>query len=317
MSVTSLVRIVLAAIGNPHRSIFRTPRRKHTESSRYCYSVWLRHLVMAYENKLTQSLPGIVAELGPGKSLGTVLAALISSAHTCYAFDVVQHFDKKRNLKVFDELIDLFSRRENIPDENELPRVKPYLKSYRFPSHILTDAHLKEMLDHDRLNAIRNSLTYLSSERSDNARISYRIPWDNSDVLAKSSVDMIYSQAVMEHVDDVVFAYKTMYQWLRNGGFVSHQIDFKSHGTAAEWNGHWRYSDRVWKLIRGRRRYFINRLPHSAHIRLLEQNGFEVASDIRVEEQDGVKRSQLAKKFRYLCDEDLKISGAFIQAAKQ
>jgi SAM-dependent methyltransferase len=317
MSVKSLVRIFLAAIGNSHMPVFRRPKHKHTESSRYCYSVWLRHLVMAYENKLTQSLPGIVAELGPGKSLGTLLAALISSAHTCYAFDVVQHFGKKRNLKVFDELIDLFSRRENIPDENELPRVKPFLKSYRFPSYILTDAHLKEMLDQDRLNNIRNSLTYMGSEKTNNVHISYRIPWDGSHVLAESSVDMIYSQAVMEHVDDAGFAYETMYRWLRNGGFVSHQIDFKCHSTAAEWNGHWRYSDRVWKLIRGCRRYFINRLPHSAHIRLLEQNGFEVANDIRVEGRGGVKRSQLAKEFRCLCDEDLKTSGAFIQAVKR
>ena len=99
MSVKSLARIFLAAVGNSYMPFFRSPRHEHTESSRYCYSVWLRHLVMAYENKLTQGLPGIVAELGPGRSLGTLLAALISGAHTCYAFDVVQYFDRKRNLK--------------------------------------------------------------------------------------------------------------------------------------------------------------------------------------------------------------------------
>jgi len=297
--------------------VFRPPKHKHTESSRYCYSVWLRHLVMAYENNLMQSLPGVVAELGPGKSLGTLLAALISGAHTCYAFDVVQHFDNKRNQKVFDELIELFSSRENIPDENELPRVKPFLKSYRFPSYILTDEHLREMLSKARLNTIRNSLACMGSATGSNTQISYRIPWDSSRVLAQSSVDMIYSQAVMEHVDDVRFAYETMYRWLRNGGYISHQIDFKCHGTATEWNGHWSYSNRAWKLIRGCRRYFINRLPHSAHIRLLEQNGFEVVSDIRVEGRGGVKRGQLAKEFRFLSDEDLKTSGVFIQAVKR
>ncbi|HIJ72426.1 MAG TPA: methyltransferase domain-containing protein [Planctomycetes bacterium] len=316
MSVKSLLR-VLGAVGESYVPIFRPPRHEHTESSRYCYSVWLRHLVMAYEKNLTQSIPGVVAELGPGKSLGTLLAALISGAQTCYAFDVVQHFGKKRNQKIFDELIELFGRREDIPDEDELPRVKPFLKSYRFPSYILTDEHLKEMLSKVRLNTIRNSLACMRGATGNNTPISYRIPWDNSHVLAESSVDMIYSQAVMEHVDDVRFAYETMYRWLRNGGFVSHQIDFKCHGTATEWSGHWSYSDRAWKLIRGSRRYFINRLPHSAHIHLLEQNGFKVVSDIKVEERRGVERGRLAKEFRCLCDEDLKTSGAFIQAVKR
>ena len=107
MRVMSLARIFLAAIGDSHIPVFRPPKHKHTESSSHCYSVWLRHLVMTYENKLTNDLPCIVAELGPGKSLGTLLTALISSAHTCYAFDIVQHFDTKSNLRVFDDPVDL------------------------------------------------------------------------------------------------------------------------------------------------------------------------------------------------------------------
>ena len=46
-----------------------------TNSARYCYSVWLRHLVMAHENKLASAnvpVPAVVAELGPG-DLGLAL----------------------------------------------------------------------------------------------------------------------------------------------------------------------------------------------------------------------------------------------------
>jgi len=44
-----------------------------TISARYCYGVWLRHLVMAHENGLSIQ-PDTIIELGPGDSLGIGLA---------------------------------------------------------------------------------------------------------------------------------------------------------------------------------------------------------------------------------------------------
>ncbi len=60
-----------------------------TISARYCYSVWMRHLVIAKENGLNTS-PRIVAELGPGDSLGIGLAALIGGCDRYFAFDIVR-----------------------------------------------------------------------------------------------------------------------------------------------------------------------------------------------------------------------------------
>src|SRR3977135_940863 len=40
-----------------------------TQSARYCYSVWLRHLVNAWQQGL-HTLPEVVVELGPGSSQG-------------------------------------------------------------------------------------------------------------------------------------------------------------------------------------------------------------------------------------------------------
>ena len=56
-----------------------------TDSARYCYSVWLRHLAMAHTNGLPTS-PKIVAELGPGDSIGMGLAALIAGTEKYFAF---------------------------------------------------------------------------------------------------------------------------------------------------------------------------------------------------------------------------------------
>jgi hypothetical protein len=107
-----------------------------TDSAQYCYSVWLRHIVMAKSNGLNP-YPKIVGELGPGDSLGIGLAALISGADKYYAFDVVEHANIERNLKIFDELVKLFVNRTAIPSDYDFPRVKPYLDGYDFSVDIL------------------------------------------------------------------------------------------------------------------------------------------------------------------------------------
>jgi hypothetical protein len=60
---------------------------------------------------------------------------------------------------------------------------------------------------------------------------------------------MVFSQAVFEHVVDLRGTYEALRRWLKPGGVMSHQIDFKAHGTAKRWDGHWAYSDFIWKLL--------------------------------------------------------------------
>jgi hypothetical protein len=286
-----------------------------TSSARYCYSVWLRHLTMAHKNNLPIRLD-TVAELGPGDSLGIGLSALISGANRYFALDVLDYDNRQRDGRIFDELIDLFMRRERIPDEDEFPLVKPYLSSYEFPAHILTNNRLDNALQRERLDTIRAALLNPGNQPQGNIQILYFAPWYNSEVIKAESVDMILSQAVLEYPDDLLRTYKAMYHWLKSGGFISHQIDFKSHGTSQEWNGHWTYSDFVWGLMRGKRPYFLNREPHSTHINVPKTVGFEVVCDIKIREALGISRKRLASRYRHLSDEDLTTSGAFIQAVK-
>ena len=53
-------------------------------------------------------------------------------------------------------------------------------------------------------------------------------------MVKSGSVDMILSQAVMEHVEHLEQTYEAMRHWLKPGGLASHAIDFKSHGTAEQ-----------------------------------------------------------------------------------
>lgn len=293
-------------------SAFSRKRTGGTDSARYCYSVWLRFLVLARNNGLSTD-PNIVAELGPGDSIGIGLAALISGAGKYYAFDVVDYQNVERNIEIYDQLVGLFKSREDIPGKNEFPEVIPYLNSYSFPHHILTGDKLKCALDDDRLALIRQSLIDMSNTES---MIQYKTPWYDSDIIERDSVDMIFSQAVLEHVDEPGVAYNEMYAWLRTGGLMSHSIDFRSHGYADCWNGHWKYSNFIWTLIRGNRPYLINRLPHSQHIKLIKEAGFKVVCDLANKLPSTITINDLAPRFRDMGENDLITSTTFVQAVK-
>lgn len=208
-----------------------------TDSARYCYSVWLRHLAVTCKEGMSD-YPHVIAELGPGDSIGIGLAGLIGGAQKYYALDVVRHANNEHNAKVLEELISLFKLREDIPNENEFPRIYPHLKSYKFSSNMLSEGHLKNCLREDRIQRIRNDLFNMSNTINEKSSINYICPWFEPKIIKNETVDMIYSQAVLEHVNDLEFTYKSLFSWIKKGGYMSHQIDFKSHGITDQWNGH-------------------------------------------------------------------------------
>jgi hypothetical protein len=309
-------KLILKGIGTyiPGLAACRAKGTGGTCSARYCYSVWLRHLVLAHRNSLCRKPPRTILELGPGDSLGTGLAALLTGAEKYYGLDVICHASVERNLAVFDELVDLIRNREDIPREKEFPRLRPVLDSYEFPSGILTSEDLAKLLDEKRIERLRQSILEMNGTDS---MVSYVIWPRNAETIPPGSVDMIFSQAVLEYVEPLLDTYRLMNRWLRNEGFVSHQIDFSAHGLAEDWNGHWLYSDRMWEWIRGKRVCCINRAPHSVHIRSLEEAGFHVVSDLR--EQDMTINGDLraAPRFADLSLEDRTTRGALIQATKR
>jgi hypothetical protein len=125
---------------------------------------------------------------------------------------------------------------------------------------------------------------------------------------------MIFSQAVLEHVDLLEETYKTMRVWLQPDGFMSHEIDYKCHGTADTWNGHWAYADLEWKLMRGRRPWFLNRQPHSVHLDLLRKTGFKIICNDPQKAESGISKKSLARSLRNATDDDLETSTAFVVA---
>lgn len=280
-----------------------------TNSARYCYSVWLRHLVRAHESGLPTD-PECVAELGPGDSLGIGLAAVLCGADRYIALDAKAHANAERNVKVFDELVRLFLARTPIPDDNEWPLTQPKLSAYAFPAHILKPDRLAASLAEPRLRHIRDAIHGKGGPVS----VAYRAPWSDPWIIESACVDFFLSQAVLEHVEDLETTYAAMRGWMKPGASMSHCIDFWCHGLTWAWNGHWTVGDLAWRVVRGTRRYLINRQPLATHLDLLRKNGFHAVLVERRREETG-RGFRLAKGFRALSAEDVSTRGAFIQAS--
>jgi hypothetical protein len=295
----------------PGVSALSVRRSGGTNSARYCYAVWLCHLIRAAETRIPIRYR-TVAELGPGDSLGTGLASMLTGADHYLALDAKPHASADSNLDTFEELIQLFSAQAAIPGPDEFPNLQPLPTSLEFPKHLLTQQILKDALRRDRLDLIRRALR---GEHGDQVSVRYLAPWDDDSIVEPESVDLVFSQAVLEHVEDTRSAYRRLYQWLKPGAVMSHAIDFKSHGLTRNWYGHWTLSDLQWYLVRGRRPYLINRAPLSRHLNEIRDAGFEILT-LTPTLQTPVPRTLLSPTFSWLTDDDLRSSSVFIQARK-
>jgi hypothetical protein len=284
-----------------------------TNSAEYCYGVWLKHLAMQ-RSAGARGIPNALAELGPGDSIGVGLAAMLSGVNHYYALDVVRYSDNESNLKVFDELVAMFQARAPRPHRG-WPDFDQYLDAGLFPSDVLTPARLAETLDPDRIQAIRNLLRD-NGKSTAQLSIQYIVPWSDQAVIANGSLDTIISHSVLEHVMDLRGTYSSLNAWLRDGGIMSHQVDFGCHGIAQVWNGYWTYSDRLWKLICGKREYLINRAPCSQHLEWLRKTGFKVCLAEKQIVESGIPRSALAPRWADLSTEDLHCASLFVVAQK-
>ena len=285
-----------------------------TDNSRNCYAVWLRHLVHAHKFGFNQ-INSVVAELGPGESIGIGLAALLTGSRKYYALDVHTYWNTERNLMVFDKLVELFRNRTDIPDNHEFPKVYPLLDDYRFPSHMLNDNLMNQMLTEDRIIHLRSAIKNMDRNSSD--EIQFFVPWEKNTEIETGSLDYIFSQAVLQYVDNIDNTYEKMNSLLREGAMMSHCIDFSSHGMTKSWNGQWLYSDAEWKFLNGNKKVILNREPKSAHLQTNFKSGFDVLLTKDLKKEIEFPRKQFHKKYSSLSETDAGTAVSFIVSQKK
>lgn len=306
--ILPLIKGMIIHLPGTKQFILKYGNAGNAYDSNYCYTVWFRH----FKNlmKTTDTIPKVVAELGSGDSLGTALCALLCGSEKIYSLEVYKYWDIKQNLRVFEELVQLFKQRKSIPTKEEYPLVVPELEDYTFPKDILTDELFKVTLAEDRLDAIRKELKDI--DNPNNKFLRYYIPWNSSTVIQKGSVDFIFSQGVLQSVEDVEDTYTAMKKWLKPQGKMSHLIDFRSLKTSPRWNGHWTFSDREWKIIKGGRPFLTNRQPYSRHIGLHHKYGFNILHEIPLFLDNTLETDDFAPQFKYFNETDRTTSLLYI-----
>ena len=308
-----LVKGMLTWVPGLQRAFFDPSAGGGTGSAAYCYNVWLKHLTLLWHHGMRE-MPGTVVELGPGASIGTGVATLLSGAERYVAIDAVPHMRAEANAAVLRELVRMFEERAPRPSAG-YPPFDHLLDARLFPSHILDDARLARSLDPDRLDRIDHAVRALSLGQPD-PMIEYHT-WSTLRPVADGEADLVFSHVVMNQVDDLEGVYERCGRWVKPGGWMSHQLDMTSLGTADEWNGHLAYSDLAWKIIVGHRPYFVNREPLASHLALIEANGFEVVHLIRGRMEGGISREELAPRFRGISDDDLATQTGFVIARRR
>ena len=288
----------------PH---FRNPHvDAGTARTDFAYSQFLRFLVLTAQATDWTGMPATVAEIGPGSSFGFGLCALLSGASRYYALDVIAQGSAAGNLRIFDELVALLRARAPIPDAGWNARIYPFVPDTAFPDVLLPG--LDRLLADERVARIRANV---AGSRDDGLIRSYA-PWTEHEGAVEHRPDWIVSNSVMEHVDALDHAYAAFRRWSGPATFMTHLIDYSSHGITPEWNGHWAAHRLAWQITRGRRHYLINRAPHSQHLDLHRRNGFEILADERLRRVDGLLREDFPAPFGAMSQDDARTHLAFV-----
>lgn len=231
----------------------------------------------AAELENTEAWHGL--ELGPGDGL---LSAFLAPAVGSSGLVLVDSGDfAHKNIDLYRKQISQF--RTNHPDES-----------------------LPELLDSNDVDVLLDSVG--SSYHSHGLQSLRK--------LESNSFDLIYSQAVLEHVRRNEFE-DTMcecYRLLNENGIMSHVVDYKDHLGGGLNN--MRFSTNLWERdwFSSNSGFYTNRLKMSEMISICNDVGFNVeVRHVRVWEMLPTKQKYLAKEFNDLSMDDLLISGAHLK----
>jgi len=288
-----------------------------TTSWEYCLAVWLRHVRMCEQSGLIPNI-GVFVEVGPGDSVGTGMCAVLSGFKQYIAVDVLDHVQWDVSAEHITALEKVFTDRTPLAANEALNRVLPPLIDRSIPEHWAweTSSGADAAGIGQRAAAIRTSV----ANKGLAGVLSFRSPWSRTMVEA-DSVDWVFSHVALQDMAATVQepvleeALATFHSWLRKGALMTHQIDL-SCSNGLPWNHHWAWSKFEWKLIRGKRPYYVNGIPLSLYLELMGDLGFETQVT-HVLDVPGLKSAQVAPSHQGLPSRDYSAAAAFVIATKR
>jgi SAM-dependent methyltransferase len=234
----------------------------------FCYALWMRLLWNFHENGIKPEFKNI-GELGCGGSVGVGICALLCGVEKYSALEIENRFDVNNNLRLLEDLKHLLRHETVIP--SKFPQLNISSGSNEFPRDLIKAKYNDDIL----LEKVSEEISTFC-EQTELLQVIY--DW-NLKLLPK--FDLIFSRAVLEHVKDPKHIYTDATKILNPGGYMFHDIELHSHGVTRDATGHLLIPSIVWRLISGKRKYFMNRYRIEDHIALLENNNFTII-DVRL-----------------------------------
>jgi SAM-dependent methyltransferase len=232
-----------------------------------------------------------VLEIGPGDNLGVALKLISMGAVQVTCID---KFWKNRNLK---KEMKLYKKmiREMSSEERKLAESALALKKGKIFN--------------------KNKIEYICGKGIE----------ENAKIKGKGYYDIIFSNSVMEHVQDVDKAFKAMDHLLKKGGLMVHSIDFKDHGMFTAmgldplvfltipswlWNMMRSHSGRPNRQLIRKYKDTMKKMKYKAEFSATEMYGPKIKKDL-----DKI-RPKLAAEFRECNDNDILTSSIVLIAKK-
>jgi len=262
--------------------------KKIIENQSYDFQVisTLENNLKNYTNNFSLKSKNIL-EVGPGPDLGTGILFLLKGANSYTAID-------KSNLLT-------------APKE--------------FYNQLISNFEINSNNNRGLLEIIEKLKT--SSQKIDYPNFKYlNISICNASAGLENKFDLIFSQAVLEHINDIKKAFQEMHKLLQDGGVIYHEIDFQTHTRFL------REKDPL-NILRYKETQYQkykfdgspNRLRLSDYIKILKEQGFKdirvlIKNQLKPEEAEAVK-AYLTPHFRDYETSDLQTLTAVIIANKQ
>lgn len=241
----------------------------------FCYVLWFRILHHLKSNNLNTNFNS-VAEIGSGGSLGLAICALLTGSKRYLTLEVEDNFNLEDNLRLLDKIVSFFKNDQKIPEIDVFGQINIKSQKYNHYSELIDRKKLMDYLSDERIEIIRKSISNVNTGCIETIN-----DWEKK-ILVTSNIDFIFSRAVMEHVNDPYSIYNSAYKYLNHGGLVLHDIEFHSHNITNEWYSHLEISNFLWTIIKGKRKYYLNRLSNADHLQLLEANDYKIIENTLV-----------------------------------
>lgn len=248
-------------------SVYLLGRKKRTSKhscsdAEFCYNLWL-HILVFLNEKYPGPPPDIIGEIGNGGSFGVGICAILSGSTAYYSLELEDCFNVGENIALLESLVELFKSKRPVSYD---PKINIPLKRSVYPEDLInprfSDSRFVETLKQDILAGLKKS-----------SRLIIVRDWHK---ISSLNLSFIFSRAVMEHVNSPASVYESAVQHIRINSLMLHDIELHSHGITNNPSGHLKIPAKVWRIIYGKRDYFLNRWTLSEHLEELEHQGCDI-----------------------------------------